>query len=431
MLRSLPPAHRLARVNYPPRALAFAFSLLVIEALMIERGVRGWVLVFGVLQFLVYPHLAYLHARIATNSKRAEFNNLIVDSLTLGAWTAQMHFALWPSCGLLAAICLNNAAMGGPKRFAYGTGLFAGGALVWGAVLGYPFEPATGLLVSVLSFAGVVTYTSWIGSILYQQNKRMIRARDALRSSEEQFRFIAEHAGDFVAVLDADARFRYASASHLAHFSVESVAEGADWLALVHPDDRERARNFLRYMMRSRSSERLDLRMVGQSGPLRVLECEGNPVWDHRGNAEMVILVCRDITARARAEIDLRLAAHAFDDLADGVLISDSSGRVEYVNKAYTGLTGYEPREVVGRTIDELRAGLNSDQLFEEIWRSLGKTGGWHGRFTEPSKDGKFVAVWVTISAVKDRNGVASHYVWVLSSDSKERAPAPLYVSSQ
>ncbi len=56
MLRSLPPAHRLARINYPPRALAFAFSLLALEALTIERGIRGWVLFFGVLQFLAYPH---------------------------------------------------------------------------------------------------------------------------------------------------------------------------------------------------------------------------------------------------------------------------------------------------------------------------------------------------------------------------------------
>ena len=120
MLRSLPPAHRLARINYPPRALAFAFSLLVLEALMIERGILGWVLFFGVLQFLVYPHLAYLYARIANDSKRAELNNLLADSAMLGAWAAQMHFALWPSCALLASICLNNAANGGLKRFAYG-----------------------------------------------------------------------------------------------------------------------------------------------------------------------------------------------------------------------------------------------------------------------------------------------------------------------
>jgi hypothetical protein len=74
---ALRPAHRLAQVNYAPRVFAFAFSLLVLQALMIERGLSAWLLFFGVLQFLAYPHLAYLHARIAADSRRAELRNLI------------------------------------------------------------------------------------------------------------------------------------------------------------------------------------------------------------------------------------------------------------------------------------------------------------------------------------------------------------------
>jgi len=421
---ALRPAHRLAQVNYAPRVFAFAFSLLVLQALVIERGLSAGLLFFGVLQFLVYPHLAYLHARIAADSRRAELRNLIADSVLLGAWAAQMHFALWPSCGLFAAVCLNNATTGGIKRLGCGAALFAGAAAAWGAVLGYPFEPQTGPLVSGLCLAGIVVYTSWIGTIVYRQNKHLIRARDAVRSSEERSRFIAEHAGDFVAVLGANARFLYASASHRAHFAEEAVKEGGDWLALVHPDDRERARNFLRYMTTSRSSERIGLRMLSPHGPSRVLECDGNPASDHRGNGETVILVCRDVTARARAEIDLLLAAHAFDGLSDGVLISDGSGRVEYVNKAYADLTGYDPGEVVGRTVNDLRSALQSEQLFEEIWRAVGQAGSWHGRFMEPRKDGKLVSVRASVSAVRGKNGVATHYVWVISSDTRERTAA-------
>ena len=421
---ALRPAHRLAQLNYPPRVFAFVFSLLVLQALTIERDLPAVLLVFGVLQFLVYPHLAYLHARLAPDSRRAELRNLAADSVMLGAWAAQLHFALWPSCGLLAAVCLNNAATGGLKRFGCGAALFVAAAAAWGAVLGYPFEPHTGPLVSGLCLAGIVGYTSWIGTIVHQQNKDLIRARDAVRSSEEEFRFIAEHAGDFVAVLDANARFVYASASHRAHFAEEAVGEGGDWLALVHPDDRERARNFLRYLTMSRMGERIRLRMLSQHGPLRVLECDGNPARDHRSKAETLILVCRDITARARAEIDLLLAAHAFDGLADGVLISDGSGRVEYVNKAYADLTGYAPGEMVGHSVNDLRSTLQSGQLFEEIWLAVGRAGSWHGRLMQPRKDGKPVSVWASVSAVKDKNGVATHYVWVIGSDTGERAAA-------
>src|SRR5258706_14630455 len=107
-------------------------------------------------------------------------------------------------------------------------------------------------------------------------------------------------------------------------------------------------------MRTSRSSERIGLRMFSPPGPSRVREGDGNPASDHRGNGETVILVCRDVTARARAEIDLLLAAHAFDGLSDRVLISARSGRVEYVNKAYAYLTGYKPGEAVGRTVNNM-----------------------------------------------------------------------------
>ena len=95
MALALAPAHRLARINYAPRALAFAYVFLVLEALMLERGASGWTLAFGALQFLAYPHLAYLHARLAPDSKRAEVINLAFDAFTLGMWTAHAQFALW------------------------------------------------------------------------------------------------------------------------------------------------------------------------------------------------------------------------------------------------------------------------------------------------------------------------------------------------
>src|SRR3954470_8535597 len=129
----LAPAHRLARINYAPRALAFAYVFLVLEALMLERGFSGWMLAFAALHFLLYPHLAYLHTRLAVDSKRAELNNLLFDAFTLGMWVAQMQYALWWSGGLLAAISLNSAANGGWRRFGLAMAVFAAGAVLWSA----------------------------------------------------------------------------------------------------------------------------------------------------------------------------------------------------------------------------------------------------------------------------------------------------------
>ena len=411
----LPPAHRFAQINHLTRTSFFGYAFLVVAALELERGVGFWVFFFALLAFVAYPQLAYLHARIAVDSKRAEFNNLSADSVLLGAWAAQMSFSLWPTCGVLVAISLNNATSGGVRRLLTGFLCFAGGAGVWGAVQGYRFVPATGAAVTGLCFIGIVVYVSTLGLMFFRQNRRLVRTRNVLRNSDEQFRFIAERAGDLVAVLDPDGRIRYASPSHREHFEPDGYAEGRDWLGLVHPEDRVRAGRFLHLLTASPQSERVQLRMTAAKGPWRVVECEGNGVMeDSGGKKQMIVIICRDLTARARAEIDIRLAARAFERLADPALICDDTGCIEFVNEAYTRLMGYSSEELVGRSIKEFGAGAKSEGLVAEIWKSVERDGSWRGKLAERTKTEQPMLLSAQISAVRDRNGVAAHYVWII-----------------
>ncbi|MBI4293331.1 MAG: PAS domain S-box protein [Betaproteobacteria bacterium] len=309
MLFPLFPAHRIARVNYAPRALAFAYIFIVVVLLIAERGGSAWVIAFGVLQFIVYPHLVYLHARIAHDSKRAEMNNLLADALLLGAWTAQLSFPLWLSCGLLLGPSLNNAAHGGIRRLGMGLLLFAAGALIWAVLIGASYQPNTGPMVTGFAMAGIVGYVSWIGILVYEQNRRLVRTRSALKSSEEQFRFIAEHEGDLVCVLDTNGRVQYASPSHLSYIEPGAMAPGTEWINLVHAEDRLNARQFLTLLRSTKSSERVQLRMFPSDGNWHIVECLGNPVQDENATTQMIVLVSHDVTAYLRAEIQSQLAS--------------------------------------------------------------------------------------------------------------------------
>jgi PAS domain S-box-containing protein len=303
-------AHRLARLNYAPRALAFGYTFIVLWTMAAEGRASFWVLPAGVLQFLIYPHLAYLHARLVTDSKRAEVRNLFADALMLGGWVAQLQFALWPACGILAAVCLNSAANGGLTMLVRAVGMFALGSLAWGALAGFQFNPNTGPLVSVLSGVGLIAYTSYVGQILFDQNTRLLRARDALRNSEAQFRFVAEHAGDLVAVIDPAGRIRYASSSHSRQFAERSYVPGANWLDLVHPEDRLHAVHFLELLVSSEpdNQEPVHLRMGTRGNAWQVMECQGNAVWDDREKARLAVVILRDVDARVRIDIERQLA---------------------------------------------------------------------------------------------------------------------------
>ena len=295
----LPPAHRLARTNYVPRTAFFALTFLAFGALFAERGFTVWELVFAVLSFLVYPHLTYLHARMALDSKQAELNNLYLDSILMGVWAAQIHFALSPTAVILIAIALNNAANGGVRRLFWGSVCFAAAAAVWGAMFGYRFDLATGALVRFISIGGIFAYVSWVGTILFVQNKALLRTRHHLADSGRQFQFIAENPGDMVSVLDPRGRILYANSSHTRHFGPYLAGTGSIWLELVHPDDRDRAMEFLDKLATSQTHQRTRLRMIPSEGSLRLVECHGNPVIDHHGNVTAIVVVTQ------RASLDV------------------------------------------------------------------------------------------------------------------------------
>jgi PAS domain-containing protein len=319
MLLQFPPAHRLARINYPTRSASFAYSFLIVVAILAERGFSSGTLIFGVVSLLIYPQLAYLHARTAVDSKRAEFRNIAIDSVIMGLWAAQLHFALWPACGALVGVSMNNAVSGGIGRFLSGLLGFAAAAMIWAVLQGAPFEPATGPIVTGLSFLGIVCYVGWLAVVFNEQNSHLIRTRNVLRSSEEQFRFIAEHAGDLVSVLTPAHRFRYASPSHGKYFEPTTFADGAYWLNLVHPEDQVRGLAFLELLNTSPHSERAQLRMMSGGLP-RVVECVGNPVREQDGKLQMVVLSCRDLIANDESAV----ASHQSVPAAGSVASSGS-----------------------------------------------------------------------------------------------------------
>lgn len=295
----LPPGHRLANVNYGPRTVFFAVVFLVLVNLFAERGFSAWDLAFAVLSFLVYPHAVYLHARMAPDSKQAELNNLYLDSILMGVWTAQIHFALSPTVLVLTAMTLNNAANGGSRRLFWGSACFVGAAAVWGAALGYRFEFTTGPVVRTLSVLGIVAYVAWIGTILFVGNKALARMYARQQDSERQFYFLAENHTETVSVLDPQGRFLYASPSHAKHFDAGLLGSGSLWLGLVHPDDHERARDFLESVASTHTRRRVRVRVVPREGPPRYVECLGSPSKDHRDSVAAIVVVMQRLDVSA------------------------------------------------------------------------------------------------------------------------------------
>jgi len=125
---------------------------------------------------------------------------------------------------------------------------------------------------------------------------------------------------------------------------------------------------------------------------------------------EYARLLERHETERKQAEIDLRIAAAAFDS-QEGMVITDANSIILRVNQAFTKTTGYGAGEVTGQTPRILKSGRHGPDFYRDMWESINTTGGWQGEIWDRRKNGEEYPKWLSISAVKDSNGKVTHYI--------------------
>ena len=128
------------------------------------------------------------------------------------------------------------------------------------------------------------------------------------------------------------------------------------------------------------------------------------------GDQEIIVAYVRNITRRKKNEAELRIAAVAFES-QEILMITDADGTILRVNHAFTENTGYTADEVVGRNPRIFKSGRHDEAFYREMWDTIRATGKWQGEVWDKRKNGEFYPKWLSISAVKNSDGIVTHYV--------------------
>ncbi len=118
-----------------------------------------------------------------------------------------------------------------------------------------------------------------------------------------------------------------------------------------------------------------------------------------------------EIAEHQRAEVRIRLQVTALESAGNGVVITDRNGTIEWVNPAFTQLTGYTREEAIGQNPRILKSGRQDPSVYRELWARIlsGKT--WRGEITNRRKDGGLYVEEMTVTPVRQPNGEISHFV--------------------
>lgn len=117
----------------------------------------------------------------------------------------------------------------------------------------------------------------------------------------------------------------------------------------------------------------------------------------------------------SRHERELNQAATVFNNTAEGIVITDPKSQIIAVNQAFSDISGYHSREVLGKNIKILKSGRHREAFYQEMWQTLHVTGRWQGEVFNRKKSGEIYPEWLTINAIRDHKGDIFQYVAIFS----------------
>ncbi|MFJ4141679.1 diguanylate cyclase [Pseudomonas sp. NPDC089734] len=119
-----------ARRIYAPRTLGVSMGFFTVAVSLYQVNAPLWLWPLVLFNAIAWPHLAYQLAKRSAYPYKAEWRNLLTDSLSGGFWVGAMGFSMLPSVTVLAMMAMHNIAAGGTRLMLQGFVAQAAGAAI-------------------------------------------------------------------------------------------------------------------------------------------------------------------------------------------------------------------------------------------------------------------------------------------------------------
>lgn len=304
-----------------------------------------------------------------------------------------------------------------------GEGQFVGRGQLASMTRLYSYRPVEGYALMVIvgrSEAAVLSsyasrraaYLGWAGGatllvalfaalLVYQIGHRG-RSEARVRESEQRYLDLVEQASDGIFI--ADARGRYVQVNQAACDMLgytEQELLSLTMSGLVTDEDLRRE-PFRVDELRAGKALLTERRLRRKDGALVPVEISARMLANGLQQA-----IVRDISARRRAEEQLRVKDSAIATSINAIAFADADRKITYVNPMFLRMWGYAHEgEVLGRTPVEL---CSDPQEAFAILDAMKATGSYIGTLKGLRKDGSVFPVEVSASVVRDGDGGVTH----------------------
>ncbi|MCF6269652.1 MAG: PAS domain S-box protein [Melioribacteraceae bacterium] len=273
-------------------------------------------------------------------------------------------------------------------------------------------------IVTEKKFKSVLGFLSEMAIILAEQGLTKLQNRaaaKALYESEEHYKALSDATFEAIFIskkgicIDANK-----SASEMFGFTYNELI-GIFGTDVIAPESKELVKqNMLSGY--EKLYEAVAIRKDGTTFPAefhgRMFEIDGE---------EVKVTAVRDITEQKLSEEKMRYLNYGIEAAGEAIVMTDVEGTIEYVNPAFTKITGYTASEAVGKNPRIIKSGFHTKEFYKEMWSTIlgGKV--WHNELTNIRKDKALYKAELTIAPVFDQNGKVDGFVAIQSDISKRK----------
>ena len=254
-------------------------------------------------------------------------------------------------------------------------------------------------------------------TIFNQMLGRMKESQAELRANEELQRTLLNASPDIICFKDDQGRWLLANEAILALFQLEGVdyqgkkdLELATYSPLFH-DALLACEMTDEQAWEHGSMLTTEETICTPDKENRLLEVIKAPLFHPDGSRKALIVIGRDISIRRKNEESIRKLSVAVEQSPVTIVITDIHGNIEFVNPAFTRLTGYTFAEVVGKNPRILKTGKTLPEVYAQLWQTISAGKKWEGEFCNKKKNGDPFIEHAIISPIFNEHGEITHYM--------------------
>ncbi len=234
---------------------------------------------------------------------------------------------------------------------------------------------------------------------------------DALKESESKFRSYIECAPHGVFVIDGKGRYLECNraACRLVGVPREKILASS-----VGDLGAKGASSLLRKLLEEGAFDE-EVTVRGKDQPEKILRLTAT-----RLTEDSFLAFSEDITERKKSDRQRELLTSAVEQAVEMIIITDTSGIIQYINPASLKMTRYSKEEVLGNHLRMFRSEDHDESYYRGIWETLIRGEVWSGQMVSRRKDGSLLVQESFISPVRNAEGRIDNFVVVGRDISRE-----------